>query len=65
MDIHRLLLHYMRALLFLCGATFVAFAIVLSALGVPYRFTAGLYRVSAGIHSPGGTARRRRHYYCG
>jgi predicted PurR-regulated permease PerM len=36
MDIHRLLLHYMRALLFLCCATFIAFAIVLSALRVPY-----------------------------
>ncbi len=36
MDIHRLLLQYMRALLFLCGATFLVFAIVLSAMQVPY-----------------------------
>jgi predicted PurR-regulated permease PerM len=36
MDIHRLLLHYMRALLFLCCATFISFAIVLSAMRVPY-----------------------------
>jgi predicted PurR-regulated permease PerM len=36
MDIHRLLLQYMRALLFLCCATFVVFAIVLSAMQVPY-----------------------------
>ena len=36
MDVHRLLLQYMRALLFLCGAAFVVFAVVLSAMGVPY-----------------------------
>jgi predicted PurR-regulated permease PerM len=35
-DVHHLLLLYMRALLFLCCATFVAFSIVLSAMGVPY-----------------------------
>ncbi len=35
-DIHTLLLLYMRALLFLCCATFVSFSIVLSAMGVPY-----------------------------
>jgi predicted PurR-regulated permease PerM len=35
-DIHTLLLQYMRALLFLCCATFFSFAIVLSAMGVPY-----------------------------
>ncbi len=35
-DIHTLLLQYMRALLFLCCATFVSFSIVLSALRVPY-----------------------------
>ena len=35
-DIHELLLLYMRALLFLCCATFVSFSIVLSAMGVPY-----------------------------
>ncbi len=35
-DIHTLLLQYMRALLFLCGATFVVFSIVLSIMGVPY-----------------------------
>ena len=35
-DVHELLLLYMRALLFLCCATFVTFSIVLSAMGVPY-----------------------------
>lgn len=35
-DIHTLLLQYMRALLFLCCATFISFSIVLSAMGVPY-----------------------------
>ena len=35
-DIHELLLLYMRALLFLCCATLVAYSIVLSILGVPY-----------------------------
>jgi predicted PurR-regulated permease PerM len=35
-DVHELLLLYMRALLFLCCATFVSFSIVLSAMGVPY-----------------------------
>jgi predicted PurR-regulated permease PerM len=35
-DVHHLLLLYMRALLFLCCATFVSFSIVLSAMGVPY-----------------------------
>jgi len=36
MDIHTLLLQYMRALLFLCCNTFVVFSIVLSAMQVPY-----------------------------
>jgi predicted PurR-regulated permease PerM len=35
-DVHTLLLQYMRALLFLCCATFVSFSIVLSAMAVPY-----------------------------
>lgn len=35
-DVHRLLLQYMRALLFLCCATFVSFSIVLSAMGVQF-----------------------------
>jgi len=35
-DVHELLLQYMRALLFLCCATFISFSIVLSALRVPY-----------------------------
>jgi predicted PurR-regulated permease PerM len=35
-DIHTLLLLYMRALLFLCCATFISFSIALSAMGVPY-----------------------------
>lgn len=35
-DAHALLLSYMRALLFLCCATFVTFSIVLSAIGLPY-----------------------------
>jgi predicted PurR-regulated permease PerM len=35
-DIHTLLLLYMRALLFLCCATFISFSIVLSSMGVPY-----------------------------
>lgn len=35
-DVHTLLLQYMRALLFLCCATFISFSIVLSAMGVPY-----------------------------
>ncbi len=35
-DIHELLLLYMRALLFLCCATFVSFSIVLSAMEVPF-----------------------------
>ena len=35
-DIHVLLLQYMRALLILCGATFVAFSVVFSIMGVPY-----------------------------
>ncbi len=33
-DIHILLLQYMRALLFLCCATFISFSIVLSAMRV-------------------------------
>jgi predicted PurR-regulated permease PerM len=36
MDIHTLLLQYMRALLFLCLATLISFSIVLTALGVPF-----------------------------
>jgi predicted PurR-regulated permease PerM len=36
LDVHILLLQYMRALLFLCLATFVSFSIALSVLGVPY-----------------------------
>ncbi len=36
MDIHRLLLQYMRALLFLCCATFVVFSVVFSVVRVPY-----------------------------
>jgi predicted PurR-regulated permease PerM len=35
-DVHTLLLQYMRALLFLCCATFASFSIVLSAMSVPY-----------------------------
>jgi len=35
-DVHVLLLQYMRALLILCGATFVAFSIVFSIMGAPY-----------------------------
>jgi predicted PurR-regulated permease PerM len=35
-DIHVLLLQYMRALLILCGATFVVFSVVFSMMGVPY-----------------------------
>ena len=35
-DIHQLLLVYMRSLLFLCCATFVAFGVALSVMGVPY-----------------------------
>ena len=35
-SVHTLLLQYMRALLFLCCATFVSFSIVLSAMQVPY-----------------------------
>jgi len=35
-EVHTLLLQYMRALLFLCCATFVSFSIVLSAMNVPY-----------------------------
>jgi len=35
-DIHELLLLYMRALLFLCCATFISFSIVLSIMRVPY-----------------------------
>jgi predicted PurR-regulated permease PerM len=35
-DAHALLLSYMRALLFLCGATLFTYSIVLSAMGVPY-----------------------------
>lgn len=36
MDIHKLLLQYMRALLFLCCAAFIVYSIVLSSMGVPY-----------------------------
>ncbi|MEP6713970.1 MAG: AI-2E family transporter [Terriglobia bacterium] len=36
LDVHTLLLQYMRALLFLCLATLVSFSIGLSLLGVPY-----------------------------
>lgn len=36
LDIHTLLLQYMRALLFLCCATFVSFSIAFSAMRVPY-----------------------------
>jgi predicted PurR-regulated permease PerM len=35
-DVHELLLLYMRALLFLCCATFVSFSIVFSAMRLPY-----------------------------
>jgi predicted PurR-regulated permease PerM len=35
-DIHKLLLQYMRALLYLCGTTLITFSIFLSAIGVPY-----------------------------
>jgi len=35
-DIHTLLLQYMRALLFLCCATFISFIIVFTAMGLPY-----------------------------
>lgn len=35
-SVHTLLLQYMRALLFLCCATFISLSIVLSALDVPY-----------------------------
>jgi predicted PurR-regulated permease PerM len=35
-DIHELLLLYMRALFYLCCATFVSFSLVLSAMGVPF-----------------------------
>lgn len=35
-EVHILLLQYMRALLFLCCATFISFSIVFSAMGVPY-----------------------------
>jgi predicted PurR-regulated permease PerM len=35
-DVHELLLLYMRALLFLCCATFVSFSVVLSAMRLPY-----------------------------
>jgi predicted PurR-regulated permease PerM len=35
-SVHTLLLQYMRALLFLCCATFIAFSVVLSALDVPF-----------------------------
>lgn len=35
-DIHLLLLQYMRALMILCGATFVAFSVAFSLMGVPY-----------------------------
>lgn len=35
-DIHELLLLYMRALLFLCCATFISFSIVFSAMGLPF-----------------------------
>jgi predicted PurR-regulated permease PerM len=36
LDVHTLLLQYMRALLFLCLATLVTFSIVFSLMGVPY-----------------------------
>jgi predicted PurR-regulated permease PerM len=36
LDAHILMLQYMRALLFLCLATLIAFSVVLSLLGVPY-----------------------------
>ncbi len=35
-SVHTLLLQYMRALLFLCCATFISLSIVLSAMDVPY-----------------------------
>ena len=35
-DVHLLLVHYMRALVILCAATFVAYSIFLSIVGVPY-----------------------------
>lgn len=35
-DVHELLLLYMRALFYLCCATFVSFGVVLSVMGVPY-----------------------------
>ena len=36
LDVHTLLLSYMRAQLFLCAATFISFSVVLSAMKVPY-----------------------------
>lgn len=36
LDVHTLLLQYMRALLFLCFSTLVVFSVVLSVMGVPY-----------------------------
>ncbi len=35
-DVHLLLLQYMRALFFLCLATFVVFSLIFTTLGVPY-----------------------------
>ena len=35
-DVHVMLLQYMRALITLCGITFITFAIVLTVMGVPY-----------------------------
>jgi predicted PurR-regulated permease PerM len=45
-DVHRLLVEFMRAMMLLCFATFLAFLIVLSLLGAPYSL---LLAVLAGI----------------
>ena len=64
-SVHTLLLQYMRALLFLCCATFISLSIVLSAMDVPLRHAAGRHRVPARVHPSGGAAQRRRHHHRG
>ena len=49
-DIHLLLAHYMRALVLLSLATFTAYAIFFTIMGVPFRRPAGGGGDGAGVH---------------
>lgn len=58
-DVHELLLLYMRALLFLCCATFVSFSIVFSAMGLPYAILLAAIAFPLSSYRSSGRSRRR------